>query len=226
MLIFAHRGARSLSWENTLRAFRYALRCGAVGLESDVRVTADGVPVLAHGPRTITGLTVAGRTHARLPRWVPSLEELYAGCGAGFELSLDVQDDAAVPAVLDVARAAGATQRLWLVSKSLDATAQWRTAHAGEFRLAHSVKQLPADLTGHVGRLRDSGIDVLNAPASCWTRDAVEVVHDAGVLAFGWRVLSRRTQRHAERVGCDGIYTDWPWLLVVQRDGQPVRATT
>ena len=221
MLVFAHRGGRSLSWENTLRAFRLALAAGAGGLESDVRITVDGVPVLAHGARTITGMHVASRTHAQLPPWVPSLADLYAMCGTDFELSLDVQDDAAVPAVLEVARAAGAQSRLWLVASSCAAAATWRREHDGDFRLAHSVKNLPADLTGHVARLRDSGIDVLNARAKAWDRRSVETCHDAGVLAFGWKVLSRRRLQQAQAAGCDGIYTDWPRLY-----GQPVRATT
>lgn len=226
MLVFAHRGARSLSWENTVRAFRLGLRNGAVGLESDVRVTADGVPVLAHGARTITGVTIARRTRARLPRWVPSLADLYEGCGTDYELSLDVRDDAAIPAVLAVAGDYDATHRLWLVTESWEAAVQWRTTHGDGFRLAHSVPQLPDDLPAHATRLAAGGIDVLNAPARCWTADTVETCHDAELMAFGWRVLSRRTRRRAEQVGLDGIYTDWPWLLAAATDGQPVRATT
>ncbi len=34
--------------ENTLEAFQLGLRLGATGLESDVWLTADGVPVLDH----------------------------------------------------------------------------------------------------------------------------------------------------------------------------------
>ena len=45
---FAHRGARAHAPENTLEAFRLALRLGATGLESDVWLTSDGVPVLDH----------------------------------------------------------------------------------------------------------------------------------------------------------------------------------
>lgn len=226
MLVFAHRGARSLSWENTVRAFRLALRYGAVGLESDVRVTADGVPVLAHGARTITGLTIARRTRAQLPAWVPSLAELYARCGTSFDLSLDVQEDAATPAVLQVAGGYDATARLWLVTESWEKAVRWRSAHGDGFRLAHSVSRLPDNVPEHAARLAAGGVDVLNAPARCWTAEAVDACHDAGVLAFGWRVLSRRTRRHAERVGCDGIYTDWLWLLAGAADDQPVRATT
>ncbi|HKJ66047.1 MAG TPA: DUF309 domain-containing protein, partial [Desulfopila sp.] len=44
----AHRGARSLAPENTMIAFRKALEVGAHGIESDVRVSADGRLILHH----------------------------------------------------------------------------------------------------------------------------------------------------------------------------------
>ena len=47
-IAFAHRGARAYVRENTLEAFQLALRLGATGLESDVWITKDGVPVLDH----------------------------------------------------------------------------------------------------------------------------------------------------------------------------------
>ena len=47
-ILFAHRGARAHARENTIEAFQLGLRLGATGLESDVWVTADGVPVLDH----------------------------------------------------------------------------------------------------------------------------------------------------------------------------------
>ena len=47
-LIFAHRGGSALGPENTLAAFDLALQAGADGLELDVRLSADGVPVVHH----------------------------------------------------------------------------------------------------------------------------------------------------------------------------------
>ena len=45
---FAHRGAKAHAPENTIAAFQLALRLGATGLESDVWLTAEGIPVLDH----------------------------------------------------------------------------------------------------------------------------------------------------------------------------------
>ena len=47
-LNFAHRGASTIAPENTLTAFRKALEAGADGLEFDVQLSKDGVPVVIH----------------------------------------------------------------------------------------------------------------------------------------------------------------------------------
>ncbi|MDQ3896929.1 MAG: glycerophosphodiester phosphodiesterase, partial [Actinomycetota bacterium] len=99
-------------------AFRLALRLGATGLESDVWLTADGVPVLDHDGKVKAGLRnrpIASLPRAALPVHVPTLEDLYADCGTDFELSLDVKDPAAAARAAAVARAAGgdAPGRLW-----------------------------------------------------------------------------------------------------------------
>jgi glycerophosphoryl diester phosphodiesterase len=47
-LVIGHRGASALAPENTIAAFKRALLDGADGLEFDVRLAADGVPVVIH----------------------------------------------------------------------------------------------------------------------------------------------------------------------------------
>lgn len=47
-IVVAHRGASEDAPENTLEAFDLALSAGAGAVESDLRLTADGVPVVLH----------------------------------------------------------------------------------------------------------------------------------------------------------------------------------
>lgn len=46
--IFAHRGASLHAFENTQRAFDFAVRAGADGIELDVQLTKDGYAVIFH----------------------------------------------------------------------------------------------------------------------------------------------------------------------------------
>jgi len=47
-LIIGHRGASAVAPENTIAAFEAAIRAGADGIEFDVRLSSDGVPVVIH----------------------------------------------------------------------------------------------------------------------------------------------------------------------------------
>src|SRR3954462_13855648 len=94
-IAFAHRGARAHAPENTLESFALALRLGATGLESDVWLTADGIPVLDHdgvGKSALRRRPISEFERGALPPHIPTLEELYATCGTAYELSLDVKD--------------------------------------------------------------------------------------------------------------------------------------
>jgi len=56
--IYAHRGASAQCPENTISAFRKAIEEGADGIELDVHLTKDGIPVVIHDEsidRTSTG---------------------------------------------------------------------------------------------------------------------------------------------------------------------------
>lgn len=185
---FAHRGARDRAPDNTLEGFALALELGASGLESDVWLTADGVPVLDHD-----GL-IPGRGRGRLfsrggrdngwrrpqpiahwcreelPPGIPSLEDLYAICGRDFELSLDVMDPAAFAPVMAVAAVAGATDRLWLCQQSFDQLAAWRR-EAGDARLVHSAcLRRGSDPARQAVLLERVGIDAVNLKAWQWRR--------------------------------------------------------
>lgn len=46
--LYAHRGASAERPENTLAAFERAVELGVDGLETDVQMTRDGVPIIAH----------------------------------------------------------------------------------------------------------------------------------------------------------------------------------
>ena len=51
MKVWAHRGASGHAPENTLPSFELAHRMGADGIELDVQLTKDGVPVVIHDER-------------------------------------------------------------------------------------------------------------------------------------------------------------------------------
>ena len=61
MLVIAHRGEHGAVPENTMAAFEAAVAVGVNGIETDVRISLDGLPVLIHD-RVIGIWTSSGRS--------------------------------------------------------------------------------------------------------------------------------------------------------------------
>jgi glycerophosphoryl diester phosphodiesterase len=213
-IAFAHRGARAQAPENTLEAFTLACRLGATGLESDVWITADGVPVLDHDG--VVGTRVRRRAigsvrRSQLPAHVPTLADLYATCGTGLEVSLDVKDPAAFDAVIAVARAAGdnTLPRLWLCHPSWEQLVAWR-ARYGDVRLVDSTRigRIKEGAERRAATLAAKRIDAVNLHHLDWTGGLTTLFHRFGVLAFGWDAQSPRVLAELLDAGIDGVYSD------------------
>ncbi len=112
--VIAHRGASGTCPENTLLAFETGLSQGADALELDVRLSADGIPVVIHDAdvdRTTDGSgPVAGYTAAELAnlnagsgQWIPRLEEVLAAFPA-VPMIVEVKETAASVAVAGTLR--------------------------------------------------------------------------------------------------------------------------
>ena len=112
-LVLAHRGASAEAPENTLAAFRLALAQGADGVELDVILSADGVPVVIHDDtldRTTTGAGPVSRLSlAELKalsagyaacfgaqyqaEQIPTLAEVFAACGEQPLINIELKHD-------------------------------------------------------------------------------------------------------------------------------------
>ncbi len=209
---FAHRGARARAPENTIEAFRLALVLEASGLESDVWLTADGIPVLDHdGIVRVSGRrrAVAELRKNELPPWIPSLADLYEACGADYELSLDVKDPGAAPAVVEESSALDAVGRLWLCHPDWRQVARWR-------RLSPDVRLVDSTRLAHIGEgpaqraalLADAGVDAVNLHRRDWSPSLVETMHEHGRAAFAWDAQHRSVLARLVAMGVDAVYSD------------------
>lgn len=188
--------------ENSLEAFTLALSRGARGLESDVWLSGEGHPVLHHGP-----------PH-REKREPLALAELFARCGTDFDLSLDLKGPGTAARTVEVAHRAGFdVRRLWLCGGS-GTSASWR-AHDPEVRLVTDLRWWDALVRPRpvVARLARQGVDAVNLRHGRWSRSLVDIVHDAGLLAFAWDVNHTWTRRQVLGAGVDAIYSDHVALL-------------
>lgn len=210
---FAHRGASARAQENTLEAFAVAVRLGATGLESDVWLTSDGVPVLDHDGLLRAGLRRRPFSRLRrdqLPPHVPALADLFDACGTGLPLSLDVKDPDAFGPVLDAARAAGLPlDRLWLCTPDLGLAIAWRGEDAA-VRLVDScrLRRMKEGPERRAATLTEAGIDAVNMPYPDWTAGLVALFHRFGRFAFAWDAQHPRQLDELLAMGVDAVYSN------------------
>ncbi len=138
-LIFGHRGASHVAPQNTLAAFRRAAELGADGVELDVHLTAEGIPVVIHDARVdattdgkgwIAELTLpqvkeldAGAHFAAdfAGERVPTLEEVLAEVGQRLIINIELKPSTKSSggleeAVVAVVRRMGMLERVWFSS--------------------------------------------------------------------------------------------------------------
>ena len=119
-LVLGHRGASAYAGDNTLDAFRLAVVQGADGIETDIRLTTDGVMVLHHEPNE-DGFGVFAEhsfeeVRAALPE-IPTIDEML-GATDDMLLNLEIKNDAAQPDY-DPHQRAAATVVDWIDEQGL-----------------------------------------------------------------------------------------------------------
>jgi glycerophosphoryl diester phosphodiesterase len=222
---FAHRGgAQHRRQQNTVEAFRRAVAMGANGIESDVALTADGVAVLVH-PGLVARLRrpVSRLRRAQLPPEVPTVEEMYAACGPGINVALDMAAPAAVAQVVAAARELGDPSRLWLTYWRVDTLASWRRAYP-DVRLVFPTLLLRSrHAHDRIAVLGAAGVDALNMYHRSCTAARAQTVRQGGLLAFAWGARSGRTAERALRNGAAGVFCDDLEAMVgaIARAGAP-----
>lgn len=229
-LIAGHRGDRSVAPENTLPALQGALDSTLDFVETDVQLTADGVPVLIHDEtvdRTTNGTgAVADLTFSQLraldagswygPRFagvvVPSLDEFLAIFAASekqalLELKGFFTEDE-VRLVVGKVAASGATHRITFASFDFTTLMNLHSV-APEIPRVIIQRLLPADPVGLAQHFH--AIAILTSPGSVKANpEAVAQMHDAGLGLLLYTLNSKQRWSEALALGVDGIITDKP----------------
>lgn len=230
--IIGHRGAAGIAPENTLAGFRAARAAGARWVEFDVRLSADGVPVVIHDStlERITGqpTAVARLTADRLaaveagawfaPRFagegIPTLAAALAECaalglGANVELKwCGVRSRALARRTADVVRAAQGPLLVSSFRPSLLAAFRRRAPDVPRGLLLERLRP------GWRTTARRLGCATVNLGAGAVDGRAIETVGSAG---FGLVVYTINHPARAARLlkaGADAVVTDRPDVLV------------
>ncbi len=227
MQLLGHRGqvCEGGPPENTVAAVTAALDGGADGVEVDVRLTADGVPVCVHDPdlRRVawSGRQVATSTHAelravRLPRGqrVATLDEVLTVAGGRGLLVLDLKlHRDPVPlaaAVVDVLRRDRFRTAVVLSSFAPEVLAALRTYRARWPRALITGPEVPAVVAlSRASALRCAALHP-DAKAVLADHGIAERAAERGIVLRCWTVNRSVDARLLDIAGVPAVITDDP----------------
>jgi glycerophosphoryl diester phosphodiesterase len=141
-LVIAHRGGAQLAPENTVQAFQAAAIAGADAVETDLRLTADGVLICLHDAdllrlygdeRAVAQLDLASIRQI-LPSAMTLQDAIAASAPLGLLVDVKLMEAAVLPPVLGAIREGGAASRTLLGLRNLELVAMAR-AQASEVAL-------------------------------------------------------------------------------------------
>jgi glycerophosphoryl diester phosphodiesterase len=206
MLVLAHRGLHDDARENTLAAFAAAAAAGVDGIETDVRLSKDGVAVLVHDPK-IRRRKVSAMTHAEISRasghHVPTLGEALARFDLLWDVEIKSRD--AVTATIRTLRRHLRDRRLLVTSFRADV-------------VARVLAELPGVDAGRIVERAPVGVRRTPGAVVVWrfpiaTRRRVRAAHARGQRVFVYGMRTRRQHARCVAAGVDGVITDRPSML-------------
>ncbi|MGB3328127.1 MAG: glycerophosphodiester phosphodiesterase family protein [Thermomicrobiales bacterium] len=180
MKIYAHRGASIEFPENTLAAFQRAIDLGVHGIELDVHLAADGVPVVIHdetvdrttnGVGAVNTLTVDAlhALDAGNGNPVPTLDEVLARVAGKLHVNIEIKTAEAADAALAVIGRHPSLQ--WAASSFVwealqhahevdPASDTWPTALGGPEKLDALIADAKAQGYAQADHLRERWVEI------------------------------------------------------------------
>ncbi|MBX3311382.1 MAG: glycerophosphodiester phosphodiesterase [Microbacteriaceae bacterium] len=226
--LFAHRGFAVYSPENTLEAFKAALKSGADYIESDIQVTSDGEIVLCHDPDLasygIENFMISEHTFAELQAikigessGISSLREILEKL-PNERFNLDLKTPLAITATVKIINDLNAKSRVLLASFQHSTLKQLRNLDP-EIVTSASQKEVVLALLFHftgLGSLMKRilknavalQIPVSFAGINLASKRWIKAVKKSGTEIHYWTINDPEKAKQLIELGADGIVTD------------------
>jgi glycerophosphoryl diester phosphodiesterase len=216
MLVLAHRGYHADEPENTLAAFAAAVTLGVDGIETDVRLSRDGLPVILHDRVTPRKRAVSELTRREIEddvgHAVPVLAEILDAFPDVW-WNIEIKNPAAWPVASRVLAQFQRTRRLMVTSFRHDVVmlcADELEVECG-LLLAHRPLDAGAMMASCAGHARIKSI--------VWDYNVTDDTVMGDVTARGWAnyvygAVTAAEHAHCRELGIAGLITDYPPLAL------------
>jgi len=219
MLLLAHRGYHAAVPENTLAAFEAAVKLGVDGIETDVRLSSDGLPVIMHDRVTPKKRAVAELTRREIESDVGHPVPLLAEILDSFPdilWNIEIKNPEALPAAMPVLKRFQRQRRLLITSFRHDVVIRCADELAVDcgLLLAHRPLDVGAIIAGCSTRPRIKGI--------AWDYnivddDVLRAVSTAGWCNYVYGAVTPAEHARCAKLGLAGLITDYPPLVLGSR---------
>ena len=225
---YAHRGASEYAPENTMLSFHLGIFMGANGIETDVQLTRDGVPVLFHDTtlERVTGELgeIGDYTYEELLAFrvkkgthtdrIPTLEEFLRAFGyRDLTFAIELKGEGSAIPTADLIRRYELEKKCVVTSFSLDYLREF-CAYAPEIKTGY----LTAEVTDEkLALLKELGIDEICPHAKLVTEASVTAWHKKGFNVRAWGIANREIMRAVYDAGVDGMTCNFPDALTEYR---------
>jgi glycerophosphoryl diester phosphodiesterase len=214
MQILSHRGFYRGTdlHENTLGAFERAIAFGVDGIETDIRLSADGEPILFHdrvapGDRSVASLT-RRELQEIMGHEIPTVSEILSRWSDIF-WNLEVKSLAAVPATIHLVKRHPRREKVFVTSFRHDIVA--RCAHELDVACGLIAAHAPLDVAQMlkswkaIPRVRDVVWDfnVLDSAI-------IEQAQQCGFRVYAYGMLTVPEHETCRAWGLNGVITDYP----------------
>ncbi len=235
--LIADRGNSGPSPENTRLSIEQAIALGVDMAEVDVRLSRDGVPVLAHYPTLEQTTNGNGRVHEHM---LTELKRLDAGSWKGpqfagepiltltealelarhrIPLNLDLKTPRAVQATVTAVRNMAMLDQVVITGCAWRCVKKIRAQEPNLMvllNLSQSMELLaqhgptPLFRQAYLAQTRNAGAAGININHIYLNRELVTAVHQAGLTVWTWTVDDEPRLQELCGLGVDSITTNWP----------------
>lgn len=228
LTVLAHRGGADESFENTLESFDYSKNLGCKFIETDVQVSADGIPYIFHDDDLKRILNISSRFDSlssqeidklkifdqyRIPKLEEALNEF-----PDISFQIDFKTDEVVAPALDVIKKTKSFERICVASFNSERLKRVRSTYP-DLCISMGPNEVIKTLISSFGLYNDSiDGDCLQIPIRYYgvrvvTKRFVKYLKSKGLKIMVWTINDVKTFEYLIELKVDGIITDKPKLL-------------
>lgn len=231
---YAHRGASTYAPENTMSSFRLGIEMGANGIETDVQLTRDGIPVLFHDD-TLTRVTgesgaIRDYTYEELQKfWVKKgdktdkivkLEDFFREFGKlDLTFAVELKVEGTAPYVYELGKKYGVLDKIvatsFIYREIIEYLSIYPDAEVGYLAYISDRSEIPDILS----KMKEDGVVEFCPEAKFVDYDSVREWHDLGFRVRAWGVYDEDLMKKVYDAGADGMTVNFPDRLTALING-------